>query len=86
MQHVRDISKAYGRIAVNPADIPHLHTVWQGVLHIWDTRLPLGHAAAAHHCCKLASAIARAFSKKMAGKAHALAYVDDFIDPRHAHG
>ena len=75
---VRDISKAYRRIAVRKEDIPHLHTVWQG-LHMWDTRLPFGHAAAAHHCCKLTAAIAAAFTKYMCGRAIALAYVDDFI-------
>jgi len=83
---VRDISKAYRRIAVRHADVPHLHTVWRGT-HMWDTRLPFGHAAAAHHCCKLTSAIARALTQRMAGKAVALAYVDDFIvvaDPTHA--
>ena len=83
---VRDISKAYRRIAVRSEDIPHLHTVWNGV-HMWDTRLPFGHAAAAHHCCKLTAAIAAALTQRMNGNAEALAYVDDFIivsDPLHA--
>ena len=83
---VRDISKAYRRIAVRPKDIQHLHTVWEGV-HMWDTRLPFGHAAAAHHCCKLTKAIASAFTTLMLGNATALAYVDDFIvvaDEQHA--
>ena len=75
---VRDVSKAFRRIGVRQQDIPSLHFRWNGVSYL-DTRLPFGHAASAHYCCKLTAAIAASLTKKFCGQAVALAYVDDFI-------
>ena len=75
---VRDVSKAFRRIGVRRADVPSLHFRWKGVSYL-DTRLPFGHAASAHYCCKLTAAIAAALTEKFHGEAIALAYVDDFV-------
>lgn len=75
---VRDVSKAFRRIGVRTSQIASLHFRWKGVSY-FDTRLPFGHAASAHYCCKLTAAIASALTKKLAGYAIVLAYVDDFI-------
>jgi len=75
---VRDLSKAFRRIGVRRVDVAALHTIWNGQ-HIWDTRLPFGHAASAHYCCKLSGAVAQALTRRSQGQATVLAYVDDFV-------
>ena len=75
---VRDVSKAFRRIGVRRKDIPSLHFRWNGQSYL-DTRLPFGHAASAHYCCKLTAAVAKALTTRMEGEAIFLAYVDDFI-------
>jgi len=75
---VRDLSKTFRRVGVRQEDIPMLHTKWNGD-HMWDTRLPFGHAASSHWVCKLTRAISEAVSGVLRGKAICLCYVDDFI-------
>jgi len=75
---VRDLSKAFRRIGVSQQDVPKLHTCWESQ-HLWDTRLPFGHAASAHLVCDLTRAIADELTKLYAGRAVCLCYVDDFI-------
>lgn len=75
---VRDLSKAFRRLGVEEADVPMLHTEWNG-LHMWDTRLPFGHAASAHAVCLLTRAIALEVTRRCRGSAECLCYVDDFV-------
>ncbi len=75
---VRDLSKAFRRISVRLGQVPSLVTQWQGARY-WDLRLPFGHAASAHYCCKLSTAIAEAIDLHFMSKVRCLAYVDDFI-------
>ena len=75
---VRDLSKAYRRIAVRPEDWSSLAFKWAGRWYV-DTRLPFGHAASAAYCCALSQAICDVLTQRWAGQAYALAYVDDFV-------
>ena len=75
---VRDLSKAFRRISVRLAHIPSLVTTWKGQTY-WDLRLPFGHAASAHYCCKLTTAVAEAVTNHFSGRVECLAYVDDFV-------
>jgi len=75
---VRDVSKAFRRIGVCPRDAASLRIQWRGQDYC-DVRLPFGHAASAHLCCKLTSAVAAAVTSHFEGMARVLAYVDDFI-------
>jgi hypothetical protein len=75
---VRDVSKAFRRIGVCPHHALSLRTRWRGQ-DFMDTRLPFGHAASAHLCCKLTRAVADAVAAHFVGQAEVLAYVDDFV-------
>lgn len=75
---VRDVSKAFRRLGVMPSHSRSLRTIWKGKVYE-DMRLPFGHAASAHLCCKLTRAIADAVTSHFPGQAKVLAYVDDFI-------
>ena len=75
---VRDVSKAFRRIGVCPHHAVSLRTRWAGQDYM-DTRLPFGHAASAHLCCKLTTAVADAVAAQFPGHAEVLAYVDDFV-------
>lgn len=75
---VRDVSKAFRRIGVSPGHARSLRTVWEGRVYE-DQRLPFGHAASAHLCCKLTRAVADAVSALFPEEAKVLAYVDDFV-------
>ena len=75
---VRDMSKAFRRLAVRWRDVPWLAFMWKDQT-ILDLRLPFGHAALAHIVCKLTQAIAATVDYTFGSKAKALVYVDDFI-------
>jgi len=81
---VRDLSKAFRRLPVRLGHVPSLVTRWNGRTY-WDLRLPFGHAASAHYCCKLTAAMASAITAHFSGDAECFAYVDDFvmIAPQH---
>ena len=75
---VRDLSKAFRRLSVRLDQVPSLVTRW-GTEVYWDLRLPFGHKASAHYCCKLSTAIAGAVVQHFGAEVACLAYVDDFI-------
>ena len=75
---VRDMSKAFRRLAVRWRDVPWLSFVWNGQ-QLVDLRLPFGHAASAHIVCKLTQAIAHVITERFSPLATALVYVDDFL-------
>ncbi len=79
---VRDMSKAFRRVAVRWRDVPWLLSSWSGTL-LADLRLPFGHAASAHLVCKLTQAIARQLTRRFQPLARALVYVDDFVIVAH---
>ena len=81
---VRDLSKAFRKLSVRLSQVPSLSTRWKG-RHYWDLRLPFGHSASAHYCCKLTSAMASSLTDYFSGRVECLAYVDDFalIAPIH---
>lgn len=75
---VRDMSKAFRRLAVRWRDVPWLAFDWDEETLV-DLRLPFGHAASAHIVCKLTQAIAATVARQFGSRATALVYVDDFI-------
>jgi len=75
---VRDLSKAFRRLSVRLDQVPSLVTRWKGQVY-WDLRLPFGHKASAHYCCKLSTAIAQAVEAHFSAEVACLAYVDDFV-------